>query len=918
MSRRAAVVAIAVVLIAAGAWWRFGRERDEPTAAATAPDAGTARVARAAPPPPPAVDLPVTEERDPAGDLRLEGQVVDVDGHGVGAAEVRLLSNPPRTATTEGDGSFAFDGLIARDYTLVATQGDRTGSAQVTLRADTPPVIVRLRAGARVSIRVVAADTGAPIAGADVELGGAREMTSATDRDGVARFRGVPGGVNTARATAGGYAPAAIALVVPEGASEPIERTIELRRGAPVAGRVVDEAGAPIAGARVGPIEAGSLTGALDAIAHEGAKTDDAGAFRIPAVAAGTYRFVAVHDGYPPAASEPVTVDGRTERTGVVIQLARGARVAGRVVTADGQPAAHATVRLVARDASTWTAIPGSGAHQAIADDQGRFTFDAVARVPVVLVASGDAATSEAVDVDLTGKDAVEDVVLTLSIDGVIAGIVVDGDGAPVAEVYVTALPDVFDGEVSMAELALRGPHTAMTGGDGRFALRGVPPGSYRVRATRGAPLSIELFGTAGGVRAKPGDTDVRVVLEAEGGVTGRVQLPDGSAPDAFTVAVGAGTLRPGGRDGRFEVDGIPGGTYDVTFRGPEFAPTTVRDVTIRGGEITDLGVISLRRGRSVRGRVLGPDGAPVAGATVLFGRQVLSDGTKLGAGLAEMFAEQMGLKRATSGPDGAYRIAGIPPTAGEIAAEHPDVGRSRHVSVPAGDGDIAIDLPLLPFGRVEGAVTLGGQPASGAVVLIGQPGSQSPLIVTTDEKGAYLVERLPAGDYSFTAMKQSGLTGGQSASTHASVAAGEVARVDIDIPVGTITLTVSIRGEGDAPIETAQVFVAEGKWDLHTAKEVNLAFFGGTAASARHGFATGGREVVFRQMRPGDYSVCAIPIAGDLNDPNVAARIQQVVDQLPVYCKSFAIADGPDQQRVEIVVPPPGPLPSPDDAPAP
>src|SRR5438445_9996263 len=47
-----------------------------------------------------------TLDVDPEGPLRLEGQVVDADGRGVGGAEVWLGSVPPRTAKTEGDGSF--------------------------------------------------------------------------------------------------------------------------------------------------------------------------------------------------------------------------------------------------------------------------------------------------------------------------------------------------------------------------------------------------------------------------------------------------------------------------------------------------------------------------------------------------------------------------------------------------------------------------------------------------------------------------------------------------------------------------------------------------------------------------------------------------------------------------------------------
>src|SRR3954467_2544785 len=48
---------------------------------------------------------------DPEGPLRLEGQVLDSEGKGVGGAEVWLGSVPARTTRTEDDGAFSFDKL---------------------------------------------------------------------------------------------------------------------------------------------------------------------------------------------------------------------------------------------------------------------------------------------------------------------------------------------------------------------------------------------------------------------------------------------------------------------------------------------------------------------------------------------------------------------------------------------------------------------------------------------------------------------------------------------------------------------------------------------------------------------------------------------------------------------------------------
>src|SRR5687768_14042529 len=67
-------------------------------------------------------DMPmaVLVDDDPRGTLRLEGQVIDADDKPVHGATVALSSNPPRTVTSGEDGTFAFDALVGRPYTLTA------------------------------------------------------------------------------------------------------------------------------------------------------------------------------------------------------------------------------------------------------------------------------------------------------------------------------------------------------------------------------------------------------------------------------------------------------------------------------------------------------------------------------------------------------------------------------------------------------------------------------------------------------------------------------------------------------------------------------------------------------------------------------------------------------------------------------
>src|SRR5438132_3787519 len=109
--RNRALVAIGFVLVAAALavwWWKKPSRSDSQSAPAATrrgdlPHAPSSED-RSDREPAPAVVI----DDDPRGALRLEGQVVDADDHPVAGATVVLGSNPPRTATTEADGGFAF------------------------------------------------------------------------------------------------------------------------------------------------------------------------------------------------------------------------------------------------------------------------------------------------------------------------------------------------------------------------------------------------------------------------------------------------------------------------------------------------------------------------------------------------------------------------------------------------------------------------------------------------------------------------------------------------------------------------------------------------------------------------------------------------------------------------------------------
>ena len=56
-----------------------------------------------------------------------------------------------------------------------------------------------------------------------------------------------------------------------------------------------------------------------------------------------------------------------------------------------------------------------------------------------------------------------------------------------------------------------------------------------------------------------------------------------------------------------------------------------------------------------------------------------------------------------------------------------------------------------------------------------------------------------------------------------------------------------------------------------------------------------------FEDVKPGEQTVCVVPIPGDLNDPATLQRLQEESDDLPIYCHTKTIPPSPAQQEITI-----------------
>jgi protocatechuate 3,4-dioxygenase beta subunit len=841
-----------------------------------------------------------TLDVDPEGPLRLEGQVVDGDGHGVGKAEVTLESVPPRTVTTEDDGTFVFDKLVGRTYELSASSGELVGTATYKLMAGGDPVVVRMGAGAAIEV-TVNDEKGQPIANAQVNVPEPIKREGKTDDKGHATVKGVKPGWVSVEASAPGYATGNnFTSVGSAGATGKL--AITLRKGAAVSGRVVDEAGAPLAKVRV-------IARDRDGWSRDrGEQTsNDKGEFTFPALAPGGHVLAATDGEHAPAESSPIPVKVDRAVTGVTITMKAGAVAAGVVVDGDGKPVSYATVRVSGKGGEAWR----STARQATTDQQGKFELRGLARHKMVARAESDLAASKLTDLDFTAKAAERELRLVLDVTGTISGVVVDDTGKPVPEVSVNAFPDLLSGE-QMDGLMLAGMSAATTDGAGSFALHGLPDGSYRLSAARHSVSFDESWGKQS-TPAKSGDKNVKITLGAPGTLVGRLALETGAAPKLGYIQVGQRPATPTTATGTFELGDLEPGPYDLHVFGPEFAEYVKHDIKIEPGKTTDVGTLTVVHGRKLVGKVVDNSGAPVAGAKIKLAEMLFSSANDTEQDSTESWEDLSGIRTTTSDQDGSFVLAGVPQKATTVQADQPDRGRSLATAVPEGLQDPPpITLVLHGYGSIVGKVTKKGEPLGNATISEATKGGVAQAaFAQTAADGTFEMAKVPEGTHVLTAM-ESGMMSMRATNVTVQVTAGQQAQANIDIPVGTITLAVTIKALPNNQVDAAQVFLLDGTQAITSAKQLMDGFFQTGVHGMKFWLGASKAPVEFDELTAGTYTLCAVPITGNMSDPTFMSRLDENKQTLKVYCKLAPVAASPNQQTVSQDLPAMTPLPQP------
>jgi hypothetical protein len=313
--------------------------------------------------------------------------------------------------------------------------------------------------------------------------------------------------------------------------------------------------------------------------------------------------------------------------------------IRGRVTdAATGRPLRNVFIRLNVRN--TPTGLSDSDGQYEIAHlSPGKYELTAFKETFITLKYGQRAPYGPARPIDVReGETAIAD--LALQKGGVLAGQVIDGDGQPVPRATVAVFRRHFVN--GRPELAADVARSDMTDDTGAFRVYGVPPGAYFLLATAGNELvNIPQMSTGVGtyyvatrfpeqaqvVRVEPAQEVAGLVITNEpyrtATITGSIRTPDGVPASYVTIQTwsASGFFGYGQKqmirrdDGTFVVSGLVPGEYWLIAQTPGGAasPTAVVRVPVDGTDVEVL--LVLRKGATLRGRIVFDDEGEVPSA---------------------------------------------------------------------------------------------------------------------------------------------------------------------------------------------------------------------------------------------------------------------------------------------------------------
>lgn len=485
--------------------------------------------------------------------------------------------------------------------------------------------------------------------------------------------------------------------------------TVRMRPAGRIAGRVVDESGAPVAGARIDTTFAGWGPGCVIFHSCEGHPrirdgwSDDDGYFAFESMEPGWFKLQVGASGFLPVPALRHKVEAGGGGDDLEIVLSRGLILEGSVRDADGNPIEGAGL---SREA--W------GSSDSVQTDaEGRFRMSGIPPGRHQIIAAHPERGWIEQEVELDRNRSLD---LRMPPTTLVRGLVMAHDGGVVAKAGLSIGDTSFE-----------------AGADGRFQIA-VPPGEHEIK------VYDRLRTLRKRVRAEGRPVDLEIRFPRPGKISGRLSgLPPGESCAVFAKNEHGEqkTWNQDERDGTYRIEDLHPGEWTVTADDLGGQTLERRIHLEEGAEATvDFRFAPLPR---VRGRVLDPEGNPVGNLGVTF----VGDGHTI-----ERWA----------GPDGSFE-AHLREGTWEVWAERAGFGPSPRTSFTvaaepsAGSSDTTVEIPPVRLTRpvtVYGRV-LGLQPGE-VVGWVSVRGGSRAQGAGTDQENQFQMWDLGPGLWTFEA----------------------------------------------------------------------------------------------------------------------------------------------------------------------
>lgn len=723
-----------------------------------------------------------------AGAATLTGTVADMGGGPVAGARVTvsagdeldaLFAKGSAATFTDQNGKYRM-ALPPGDWRVAVRHEDYVDASKSTTIAATAVVLdFTMSPGSTIRGQVVARADGKPVPNALVRaeskhLGKGRAASGdnavLADAQGNFVMHGVGWGAVALTATARNYRSAAPTVVELGIGEQATDVKIALDRAFNISGFVVrrNSKGQGVPGVLVG----GFSFGNKDGIVTQVPSADD-GYFELLGVQPGTYLLGALGAGVIPSIGQSVTVRD-ADVNDVLIEMDVGVTLSGTV-----SPASQAGLSLALADGATGIGDIMAAIKVAMAQTQsdatGAFSIRNVPDGKFKLVARTRDGQLGKLDVNVKGSDQTG-LVVTMTPQAVVQGVVVDSHGKPVIGVSVNASLTKAGADLDFRNAS----KDATTLLDGHYRIVGLEPGSYLLSVSddHGALRMPNQTGAAKGARGVTGapvelnnDTKtVNLTVEARDGVIRGVVLGETGQPepDAFvsarmmpvaaakgaadgshsvTVSVGSSGAQSSidGEDepdwmnnaplvmtdatGHFAIENLRDGTYRVTADGAKGSARAMQANVAIGATIT----LKLSKLSALRGTV-SKQGAPV----------IEFDVKCKGVGID--------LERHFVVADGQYEFERV--SDGAVTCKVSAAAGQAQGSVAIAAAPAQLDFALQPWSSLTGQVinVLTDAPVANVQVLRTDMGVEdigallSGKLPTTDATGHFVVDKVAAG----------------------------------------------------------------------------------------------------------------------------------------------------------------------------